>query len=63
MSVSKKDSTFSSRRGASPLTPVEIVENILSPVDMLVNLLLQPERPRDGVREDFEAARRRQQRR
>ena len=62
MSVSKKDSQLSDRRGASPLTPVEVVESILSPVDMLVSLLLQPERPRDGVREDFEAARQRQRR-
>ena len=63
MSVSKKDSKYSSRGGVSLPTPVEVVEGILSPVDMLVNLLLQPERPRDGVRDDFEAARRRQQRR
>ena len=62
MSVSKEDSQLSDRRRASPLTPVEVVESILSPVDMLVSLLLQPERPRDGVREDFEASRRRQRR-
>jgi hypothetical protein len=28
-------------------------------IDLLVALLMQPKRPRDGVREDFEAARRR----
>ncbi len=34
----------------------------LTPVDMLVALLLQPARPRDGVRADIDAARERRRR-
>jgi hypothetical protein len=60
MAVSKRDSKFSQRRGASFLSPVDLIVSVLSPVDVFVNLLFQPERQRDGVREDIEAARWRQ---
>jgi hypothetical protein len=36
--------------------------SIVTPVDMLVLLLLQPARPRDEVRADLEAARERRRR-
>ena len=36
--------------------------SIVTPVDMLVLLLLQPVRPRDEVRADIEAARERRRR-
>jgi hypothetical protein len=52
MSVSKRDSKSSERRDAS----------LLAPVDMLVSLLIQPVRKRDGVQEDIDAARQRQRR-
>ena len=61
MSASQKDSRNSEHRGASIFASVEIVTSILSPVDMFVNLLFQPMRHRDGVQEDIDAARRRQQ--
>ena len=63
MSVSEKESNVSNRRLAELPAQRDRATSLLSPVDMLVNLLVQPERRRDGVEEDIDAARRRQQRR